>query len=322
MEREWLEALRNRLVARPPVTIGVGDDAAAIACRSDEELIVTTDLLSDEVDFVVGAVSPERIGHKALGVNLSDLAAMGAKPVAAFVSLCLPRDGARELAEGLYAGLLPLAERFGCQIAGGDTNSWSGKLVISVTAIGFVPAGSAWNRSGARPGDWLLATGSFGGSLLGRHLDVEPRVFEALALREVLNVRAAIDVSDGLSLDAARMAEASGCGVVLDLDLVPISPDATRASATDSSGRSPLDRALGDGEDFELLLAVAPQEGATFLAERSDILGTPFRKIGEFVAEPGLWSVSHDAPMLVPLTPLGWEHGGWEHGGSNGGTGS
>lgn len=315
MEREWLEALRRRLVPRPPVSIGVGDDAAALRCRPDEELIVTTDLLSDEVDFIVGTVSPERIGHKALAVNLSDLAAMGARPVAAFVSLCLPQGGARELAEGIYAGLLLLADRFDCQIAGGDTNSWSGKLVISVTAIGVVPAGAAWKRSGARPGDWLLATGSFGGSLLGRHLDVEPRVREALALREVLNVRAAIDVSDGLSLDAARLADASGCGAGLDLDRIPISPDAERAAAADPTGRSPLDRALGDGEDFELLLAVAPQAAATFLADRSDILGTPIRKIGEFVPEPGLWSVSHDAPMLVPLTPRGWEHGGANRGG-------
>lgn len=309
MEREWLESLRTRLVPRPPVTIGVGDDAAAIECRSDEEIVVTTDLLSDEVDFVVGTVSPERIGHKALAVNLSDLAAMGARPVAAFVSLCLPHEGARELAEGLYRGVLALADRLDCQIAGGDTNSWSGKLVTSVTAIGAVPKGSAWKRSGASPGDWLLATGSFGGSLIGRHLDVEPRVREALALRELLNVRAAIDVSDGLSLDAARLADASGFGVALDLDRIPISPDAERAAAADSTGRSPLDRALSDGEDFELLLAVAPQEGATFLAERSDILGAPIRKIGEFVAERGLWSVSHDAPMLVPLTPRGWEHG-------------
>ncbi|HEV7279705.1 MAG TPA: thiamine-phosphate kinase [Pirellulaceae bacterium] len=314
MEREWLEALRERLVPRPPVTIGVGDDAAAIQCRADEELIVTTDLLSDGVDFVVGAVSSERIGHKALAVNLSDLAAMGARPVAAFVSLCLPHAGARELAEGLYAGLLPLAERFDCQIAGGDTNSWPGKLTISVTALGVVPAGAAWKRSGARPGDWLLATGSFGGSLLGRHLDVQPRVREALALRELLQVRAAMDVSDGLSLDAARLADPSRCGIALDLDRIPISPDAERAAASDATRGSPLDRALSDGEDFELLLAVAPQEAAAFLAERSDILGTPLRKIGEFVAEAGLWSVSHDAPMLVPLVPRGWEHGGASEG--------
>jgi thiamine-monophosphate kinase len=206
--------------------------------------------------------------------------------------------------------MLPLAQRFDCQIAGGDTNTWLGRLAISVTAIGVVPAGSAWKRIGARPGDWLLATGAFGGSLRGRHLDVQPRVREALALREASIVRAAIDVSDGLSLDAARLADASGCGVALDIDRIPISPDAEQAAASDSTGSSPLDRALSDGEDFELLLAVAPQEAAAFLKERPDVLGTPIRKIGEFVVAPGLWSVSHDAPMLVPLLPRGWEHGG------------
>lgn len=309
MEREWLEALQRRLVPRPPVTIGVGDDAAALRCVPGEELIVTTDLLTDDVDFVVGTVSAERIGRKALAVNLSDLAAMGAKPVAAFVSLCLPRKSARKLSEGIYGGLLPLADRFDCQIAGGDTNLWDGKLVVSVTAIGVVPEGSAWKRSGARPGDWLLATGSFGGSLRGRHLDFEPRVKEALALRDLLDVRAAIDVSDGLSLDAARLAESSGCGVALDLDRVPISDDAQLAAKEDPAGGSALDRALGDGEDFELLFAVAPQEAAAFLEQRSDVLGTPIRKIGEFVRQAGLWSVASDAPVLVPLTPRGWEHG-------------
>ena len=164
-------------------------------------------------------------------------------------------------------------------------------------------------RSGAQPGVWLLATGSFGGSLLGRHLDVEPRVNEALALRELLHVRAAIDVSDGLSLDASRLAEASGCGIAIDLASVPISPDATLAFQYDPLGPSPLDRALGDGEDFELLLAVAPREAAAFLAERSEVLGTPIRKIGEFVPEPGLWSVSPDVPALQRLVPRGWEHG-------------
>src|SRR5207248_8962470 len=124
--------------------------------------------------------APEQIGRKALAVNLSDLAAMAAKPVAALVALALPRQGGEKIAKELYEGLLPLAAEFDCPVAGGDTNSWDGPLVISVTALGEVPPDRRWLRSGAHPGYAILVTGHFGGSILGPQFSFTPRVKEAL----------------------------------------------------------------------------------------------------------------------------------------------
>ncbi len=181
---------------------------------------------------------PRRIGHKALAVNLSDLAAMAAQPLAAFISVALPKAGAERLARELFEGILPLAQRHGVAIAGGDTNTWTGGLVISITALGTVTARGPLLRSGARPGDRILVTGSLGGSILGKHLDFEPRVAEALLLAERYELHAGIDVSDGLSLDLSRMAGESGCGAVLDLLQIPVAEAAHALTARDTAGRT------------------------------------------------------------------------------------
>jgi thiamine-monophosphate kinase len=217
----------------------------------------------------------------------------------------LPKAGGLDLAVSLYEGMLPLAERYGLAIAGGDTNSWDGPLVVSVTLLGKVASHGALKRSGAKAGDRILATGSFGGSILGRHLDFEPRVAESLLLNERYQLHAGIDVSDGLSLDLSRMAEESGCGAALDLDRIPIAEDARRLSEQSSDGRTPLDHALGDGEDFELLLAVPPEEAARLLADRP--LSVPITDIGEISAERGLWQRT-ETGKIAPLKPQGWEH--------------
>ncbi len=148
---------------------------------------------------------------------------MAARPVTAIVSLLLPREGAAELARELYEGLLPLANAYGISIAGGDTNTWDGKLVISITALGETTKQGALLRSGAKPGDRILVTGQFGGSILGRHLDVQPRVKESLWLHANYELHAGIDCSDGLAHDLWQICEASGCGAILNLDNVPIS---------------------------------------------------------------------------------------------------
>src|SRR6476469_4729331 len=143
--------------------VGAGDDAAILRLATDANLVATTDMLRDGIDFEMGRHEAERIGRKALAVNLSDLAAMAAAPVAALVSLALPQQGGEALAKRLYEGMLPLATEFDCPIAGGDTNSWDGPLVISVTALGQAPQQRRWLRSGARPGDAIVVTGQFGG---------------------------------------------------------------------------------------------------------------------------------------------------------------
>jgi thiamine-monophosphate kinase len=283
--------------------VGLGDDAAIVRLPDEGHLVATTDMLMDGVDFELTRHDARRIGRKALAVNLWDLAAMAAQPVAALVALALPRQGGEALAKELYEGLLPLAAEFDCPIAGGDTNSWDGRLVISVTAFGSVPPDRRWRRSGARPGDAILVTGSFGGSLLGKHFDFSPRIREALWLAENADVRAAIDVSDGLSLDLSRLCEASGCGAVLQAERIPVSPAAVELACT-SGPKSALDHAYGDGEDFELILAVEPKSAQRLLVQQP--LATPLTMIGAFTAEPGLREQT--AQGLRELAPRGYEH--------------
>src|SRR5690242_20693562 len=160
MEADFVRWLRDALPPSPLLKLGIGDDAAILATAGRENVVVTTDLIADGVDFDLRTDDPRRVGHKALAINLSDLAAMAAQPLAAVVALNLPRSGGEQLAKDLYAGMLPLAEKFRVAIAGGDTNSWDGPLVISVTAIGEVTAAGPLCRRGALPGDRILVTGS------------------------------------------------------------------------------------------------------------------------------------------------------------------
>src|SRR5262249_31388106 len=152
-----------------------------------------------------------RVGRKAMAANLSDIAAMAGRPVAAFAAVALPRTGSSQLAEDLYQGLREVADAFETPIAGGDTNSWKGPLVISVTVLGEAVGRGPVLRSGAKPGDWLLVTGPLGGSLRGKHLNFTPRVREALQLHSLVELHAMIDISDGLAADVGHICEESGC---------------------------------------------------------------------------------------------------------------
>ncbi len=306
MESEFVRWLRTRLPSSPLVRVGPGDDAAVLqASDAAGEQVVTCDLLCDGVHFRVGTDNARRIGRKALAVNLSDLAAMAAMPVAGFFAVALPRDRS-VCAEELYEGILPLAEEFSLAMAGGDTNVWDGPLVISITLIGRCAGGASLLRSGARPGDHLLVTGQFGGSLLGHQFDFQPRIREALWLCEHYSLHAGIDCSDGLLLDASRMAEESECGVVIDLQSVPIAEAAVMMAKRQGDTNSALEHALADGEDFELLLAV-PQKDAQKIIQ-SQPLDVSLRCIGTFIEQPGLWQATDAAP--IPLEPRGFLHGG------------
>ncbi|MDX1962196.1 MAG: thiamine-phosphate kinase [Pirellulales bacterium] len=333
MEFDFIQWLRSRLPPHPRLRLGPGDDAALLRLVHQRECAVTVDLLSDGVDFDLASCDPRRIGHKSLAVNLSDLAAMAARPVAAVVALLLPQaNNPADLARELYEGMLPLAERHDLCIAGGDTNTWHGPLVISITAIGEVPSGGGLLRSGARPGDRIILTGDFGGSILGRHLDVEPRVAEALFLMENFSLHAGIDCSDGLSLDLWRICQASQCGAVVDLTKVPIAAAAYKLAQRSLTREAPefskeaplstrdadraLEHALSDGEDFELILAVPPDAAGELISSQpllrfslggKNYAGPLLSDIGEFVAEPGLWSGLPNGPRTT-LPPRGYEH--------------
>jgi thiamine-monophosphate kinase len=310
LEAHFVEWLLARIPADPRLEVPPGDDAAVLRPPALRRTVIAVDMLTDGVDFILGAdgATAERIGHKALAVNLSDLAAMASRPEAAVVAVALPRHGAAAIGRGLWSGIEGLAAAHGVTLAGGDTNTWDGALVISVTVIGSVAPGAAWRRDGARPGDALVLTGPCGGSLLGRHLDVLPRCREAIEIADRFTVHAAIDISDGLSLDLSRMMQASGTGAIVRLASVPIHADASRMSLVPGDGTTPLDHALSDGEDFELILAMPPAAAHALVAAAGQApLDLPITIIGEVTAEPGLIAEDADGTRTA-LAPRGYVH--------------
>jgi thiamine-monophosphate kinase len=314
MELEFIRWLRSHVPTHPRAELGLSDDAAVVSLAGHSNVVVTTDMLTDGVDFQLSKDDPRRIGRQSLGVNLSDLAAMAACPIAAVASVALPKSGGGpggplSLAISLYEGLLPLAKEFDIAIAGGDTNTYDGPLVISVTALGQATTQGPLTRTGGRPGDWLLVTGALGGSILGHLFDFTPRVREAILLHERYDLHAGIDISDGLALDLSRLAAASGCGALVFSDQVPVSDDARRLAELESAHDrdfTALQHALGDGQDFELLLVVPPQTARQMLADQP--LDCRLTHVGELVAETGLWQ--QDAcGQRTTLEPFGWVHG-------------
>jgi thiamine-monophosphate kinase len=308
-EFAFIDWLRKRTPSAGRVLIGPGDDTAAVAWPGGSPCLITTDMLLEGSCFVlegspiqvpgVAPASPRQVGRKAMAVNLSDIAAMAGVPVAAVVSVGLPRRGGRHLAEELYLGLREMADAFDTAIVGGDTNSWDGPLVINVALFGEPGPRGIVRRSGARVGDLLLVTGPLGGSILGKHLDFTPRIREGLALAAA-DLHAMMDISDGLAGDVAKLCAESGCGAELWADAIPISA----AARSMADAKTPLAHALGDGEDFELVFAVAPEEGRSLLA-RQPIAGITLAIIGECVAE-GLWL--EEGGTRRPMEAMGYVH--------------
>src|SRR5260370_36967867 len=225
-ELEYIHWLRQRTPADPRVLVGPGDETAVIRAPAGGSWLVTTDMLLEGSHFRFPQADPKQVGRKAMAVNLSDIAAMAGKPVAAVASLGLPRSAGNTLAEALYLGMRALADAFDTALVGGDTNSWDGPLVMSVTLFGEAPGGGPVTRGGANPGDWLLVTGSLGGSILGRHLDFIPRVREALVLHQQATPHAMIDISDGLAADVKHIFTESRTSAVLRAEAIPIRPAA------------------------------------------------------------------------------------------------
>ncbi|QEG42090.1 thiamine-phosphate kinase [Roseimaritima ulvae] len=316
MEQSFLAWLRGRQRDLPQVDVGIGDDAAVLTPRPGVQTVIASDGIVDGVDFLCDQHSLADIGRKSVAINLSDMAAMGAVPTAILVNLSLPEQAATQTAAGVYEGILAICAEHQLAIAGGDITVYDGPLAISVTILGEVPAGRAWLRSGAVDGDAILVSGAFGGSLLGRHLNFTPRVQAALRLRETVEVHAAMDVSDGLSLDLDRLCAASGVGAELDMDSIPIHDDAQRMAAEQDEPEppprhdpvpvfeSPMQHALGDGEDFELILAVSQADADRLL---SMDIGVPLTQIGHFTGRTGLWM--RKKGRLERLSPSGYVHG-------------
>jgi thiamine-monophosphate kinase len=299
-EFDYIDWVRRQTPSHPRVSIGPGDDAAALQFRENAACLVTTDMLLDGSCFCLAEAGPRLVGRKAMAVNLSDIAAMAGVPRFALVSVGLPRSGGRAIAEELYFGLREMADAFDTVLVGGDTNSWDGPLVISVTLLGEASERGPVRRSGARPGDWLLVTGPLGGSIKGKHLTFTPRVREALQLHAQAPLHAMIDISDGLAADVFHICRESRCGAVLRAETIPISAEAQ----TMDGGRTPLEHALTDGEDFELVFAVTPEDACRLLAAQPIPSITLFH-IGECVPD-GLWL--EQGGVSSPLAPGGYVH--------------
>ncbi|MGB6973680.1 MAG: thiamine-phosphate kinase [Terracidiphilus sp.] len=325
-----LAGIRARAVAAGSAAglrLGIGDDCALLRTRPGEELAVTTDLSIAGRHFRLDAHPPESVGHRALARGLSDLAAMGARPVVALLSLGLPRELTRKHGRGrpwverFLDGLLALAEAHRTPLAGGDLAE-SPVAVADIVLLGAVPRGRALLRSGARPGDLLYVTGSLGGAAAGLerlidlagirkraslrgqaatteaaplapHLFPQPRVAQGLFLRRRRLASAAIDLSDGLSTDLAHLCEESQVAAEVEAAELPISMGAT------------LEQALHGGEDYELLFTAGPDAKLP-----RAIAGIPITRIGKIVR------ASARKPRVLlrtpegnqPLEPQGWEH--------------
>jgi thiamine-monophosphate kinase len=284
--------------------LGIGDDCAILGVPAGAELLVTTDMLMDGRHFRLDEDGGEAVGYKALGVNISDIAAMAGVPLAAVVAVALPKSCGMAVGREIHEGMSRLAERFQIELVGGDTNAWDGPLVISVTLIGKASERGSVRRSGARPGDSILVTGPLGGSLLGRHLRPEPRVAEALALHTSAPLHALIDLSDGLSSDLGHILEESGgLGEILDAGSIPIHDDARLMSRRD--GLSPLEHALNDGEDFELCVVTSRADAARLLADPPG--PASLFRVGEVTAEPGL-RLRDESGQVAPIIARGFDH--------------
>ncbi|BDI31055.1 thiamine-monophosphate kinase [Capsulimonas corticalis] len=258
--------------------LGIGDDAAIFETPAGRQSVVTTDMLVEQVHFRRDWSDPYSIGWKSAAVNLSDIAAMGAEPTLAFLSIAFSQGESVETLDRIYDGFSDCLNRYGARLAGGDTNSTPDGMVISVTLMGSVKSGQAFTRSGARPGDVLLVTGALGDSaaglgllqkyglarsekvdkdLINLHRRPQPRVMISRVLAETGQVRAAMDLSDGLLRDVSKLCAASQVGVRIDTAQLPIS-NATQ-NAAKMLAQDPTLLALQGGEDYELLVAVAPE---------------------------------------------------------------
>ena len=307
------------------LVLGIGDDAAVIETPAGSQMVVTTDMLVEHVHFRREWSDPYSIGWKSAAVNLSDIAAMGAEPTFAFLSIAFNETETVETLERIYDGFSDCLNRYGARLAGGDTNSTPDGMVISVTLLGSVKTGQAFTRAGARPGDILLVTGALGDSaaglallqeygtpraekvdkgLLNLHRRPQPRVMASRVLVETGHVRAAMDLSDGLLRDLHKLCAASQVGARIDTAHLPIS-DAARSAAKMLS-KDPVLLALQGGEDYELLLVVAP-EHVDAVIEAVTAAGTPLVAIGE-IQKSGRRIV---APNGVDDLDPG--EGGWDH---------
>ncbi len=306
-EFELIQRLTRSLPTNKSVVVGPGDDCAVLDFGlPDRLLLFKTDAIVEGIHFPTDT-APEKIGHKALGRCLSDIAAMAGAPAAALVTLALPRNFEPEFVEAIYSGMSALARRYDVAIVGGETTTNPERMLISVALVGSVSRGKSVLRSGAEVGDAIFVSGELGGSLAGKHHDFEPRLNEARWLTQNYSIHAMLDVSDGLAGDLRHILKASRVGAQLNSTAIPISREARRTAKAESSTKTPLLAALTDGEDFELLFTVASKDAVPLLdAWKAQFPKVELSCIGKITAGEGI--TIRDKEGVRPLTAHGYEH--------------
>jgi thiamine-monophosphate kinase len=320
-ETELIERIRRKLPPPPPwLLVGIGDDAAVVAPDRNRLEVLTVDALVEGVHFDRRFTPPEAIGHRALAVNLSDLAAMGAEPRLALVSLALPAALLLDDFDALVGGLTRLAAAHRLHVAGGNVTRSPGPLVLDITVAGSVKPRRAMTRAGARPGDLIYVSGTLGAGTAGLealragrggeapaaadwYLFPQPRVRLGTLIARNRAAAAGLDLSDGLADGVRRLAGSGGVGIRIDAAAVPVAPDARRWF--ESRGEDPVDRAVRGGDDYELLVAVRPRQRGRLAAARRHG-GVAITEIGVCTAAPELvlrtsaGGRSRDIPLPEP----------------------
>lgn len=333
-EQEIISRIRKRARPNNNVVVGIGDDAAVIDVGGEHELIACCDLVVEGVHFQSDWAEPKLIGHKALAVTLSDVAAMGGRARFAMISMAVPGGRSPELADEIFRGIFDLADHCEVTIIGGDTSASPGLLFIDTIILGQCVRGRAITRAGAKAGDTIYVTGTLGASACGlallesgsrlesliqndpadfkndlrreallKHLAPGPRLEFGRALGEAGLATAMIDISDGLTTDLSHILEESACGAIIRAGAIPVAECAAALSAERAS--DPLTLALSSGEEYELLFTVHPDNRAR-VEQLSSSLGLAVTAIGEMVDARGL-RLERDG-ALEPLRPSGYEH--------------
>ncbi|HJT25202.1 MAG TPA: thiamine-phosphate kinase, partial [bacterium] len=325
----FIEKIRSAMKDKNPnVVLGIGDDAAIFKPTKGHEMVFTTDMLVEGRHFDFKWISPWQLGAKTMAVNVSDCAAMGAKPTAAVVSLGVPANFPLKDLEAFYDGLKGWGEQFGAQVVGGDTVG-SDKFVVNVALVGEVETGKALRRSGAKVGDALFVTGTLGDSAAGlhslqhpsnkkdgekhseahlikRHLTPVPRFTVGRVLSSKKLASSAIDISDGLSSEVHHLCEESGVGAEIHEEALPISPFLTHYCG--ENGLNPLEFVLNGGEDYELLFTVPLTRISEAVQKLPAETGTAVKSIGRMVPKSKGITLITKKGGRMPLVAKGFDH--------------
>ena len=336
-EFDFIKRIRDQAAksSARDLVLGIGDDAAVLRERDGRETLVTVDLLVEDIDFKLEYAPPRFLGHKALAVSLSDIAAMGGAPAFSLLTLGIPRQSRisnlkfEAFWEEFFAGYFALAEEHSVTLIGGDVSSTRGRLTIDSVVIGHCLAGSAVRRGGAKVGDGVYLTGPVGASATGlkllldgarvsdgeeslaqsalrAHLKPAPRVAFGRRIGERGLANSMIDVSDGLTQDLARICEESATAAIIDFDFVPVAKEVGLVSKEPEAA---FDFAVRGGEDFELLLTASGDDNSE-LFETAASCGLRLSRIGEIVparqTPPSL--MLRRGGEVKPLSIHGWDH--------------